>query len=57
MPRRPARTLSREIAQLKRERRMPTLDEVCRAIVEARREYANKLRRARREAREKEVIN
>ena len=48
-----------EAARLLREGRMPTPEEFSRMMVEIRREYANKIRRPRRESRaqRKEVVN
>jgi len=43
--------LQQEAERLVREGRMPSLQELCAAVLEARKEYANKIRRARREAR------
>lgn len=47
--------LKREAERLLRTGRMPTLEleELCAAVLEARKKYANQIRRARREAREK----
>jgi hypothetical protein len=44
--------LRREAARLIREGKMPSLETLCEAIVETRTKYANKIRRARRDARE-----
>ena len=41
--------MQREIEKLQREGRMPTLRELSNAVLEARREYMLKIRRARRE--------
>jgi hypothetical protein len=51
--------LKKEAARLIREGKMPTLEEFSRMMVEIRRKYANKIRRARRESRaqRKEVVN
>ena len=48
--------LRREAERLIRSGKMPSLEEVCAAVLEARRKYANQIRRARREAREKVVV-
>ena len=42
----------RQIARLKAAGKMPTLSELTQAILQTRTEYAAKIRRARREARE-----
>jgi hypothetical protein len=44
--------LKREAERLIREGKMPTLDELTRAILSTRREYATKIRRVLRERRE-----
>lgn len=44
------RALRLEAERLIREGKMPTLDDLCRVILETKKEYANKIRRARREA-------
>lgn len=41
-----------EIARLQASGQMPTLEQVCAAVLEARRKYSNKIRRARRERNE-----
>jgi hypothetical protein len=43
--------LQREAARLIREGKMPSLEEVCAAVLETRKEYRLKILRARREAR------
>jgi hypothetical protein len=45
------RALQREAERLLKTGRMPSLEEVCRAILETRKTYANRIRRARRDAR------
>lgn len=40
--------LKREAERLIRAKRMPTLDELCKAVLETRKEFAVKIRRARR---------
>lgn len=47
-----AEKLRQRAAKLVATGKMPSLDEVCAAVLEARRKYANQIRRARREARE-----
>jgi hypothetical protein len=49
--------LQQEAARLIREGKMPLLEEVCAAVLEAQKKYANQIRRARREARERAVVN
>lgn len=46
------RAMLREVQRLQRAGKMPTLDQLCRAVLEVRKEYATRIRRARREARE-----
>lgn len=46
------RALQREAERLIKSGKMPTLDELCAAVLEARTKYANQIRRARREAHE-----
>jgi len=41
-----------EVERLIKTRKMPTLEELSAAVLEARKKYANKIRRARRENRE-----
>lgn len=48
--------LQREAAKLIREGRMPSLETLCAAVLEARKKYANQIRRARREARKEVVV-
>jgi len=45
--------LRKRAEKLIREGRMPTLSEVCEAVLEARRKYALLIRRAQREAKER----
>jgi vacuolar-type H+-ATPase subunit H len=40
-----------EAERLIKSGKMPSLEEVCAAVLEARKKYANQIRRARREAR------
>ena len=49
--------LQREAARLVESGKMPTLAEVCAAVLHARKKYANQIRRARRQAREKVAVN
>lgn len=49
--------LQREAARLIKSGKMPSLEELCAAVLEARKKYANQIRRARREARGKEAVN
>jgi hypothetical protein len=49
--------LQREADRLIKSGKMPSLKDVCRAVLEARKSYASQIRRARREARGKEVVN
>ena len=46
------RILERDAKHLVKSGKMPTLDELCAAVLEVRVKYANQIRRARREARE-----
>lgn len=57
MDKRKEAALRREAARLVREDKMPSLEGFCQAILETQREFATKIRRARREAREKVVVN
>lgn len=43
--------LRREAERLIKAGKMPSLEELCAAVLEARKKYANQIRRARREAR------
>jgi hypothetical protein len=52
----PEPALQRKVERLIREGEMPSLEDVCAAILETRKEFANKIRRARREAREKVAV-
>lgn len=45
------RALLREVQRLQKAGKMPTLQELCAAVLETRKEFAVKIRRARREAR------
>jgi hypothetical protein len=49
--------LQRKVERLIREGKMPSLEDVCAAILETRRDFATKIRRARREARGKIAVN
>ena len=49
--------LQREAERLIRAGKMPSLEEVFTAVLEARKKYANQIQRARREARERVVVN
>ena len=49
--------LRAEAERLLRDGNMPSLEEVAAAALAARMKYATKIRRARREAREKVVVN
>jgi hypothetical protein len=49
--------LRAEAERLLREGRMPSLEELSRAVLAARRGYSTKIRRARREASEKAAVN
>jgi hypothetical protein len=51
------RALQREAERLIKSGKMPTLDELCAAVLDSRKKYATKIRRARREARHKVVVN
>ena len=46
------RAMLREVQRLQRAGKMPTLDQLCAAVLETRKEFAVKIRRARREARQ-----
>jgi hypothetical protein len=48
--------LAKEAARLLKAGRMPSPEELGRVMVEIRREYANKIRRARREGRKGVVV-
>ena len=48
--------LQHEAEKLIREGRMPSLETLCTAVLEARKKYANQIRRARREARKEVVV-
>jgi hypothetical protein len=50
MNKREERVFAREIERLRRKGTMPTLDELCAAVLDARKKYMLKIRRARREA-------
>jgi hypothetical protein len=43
--------MKREVEKLIREGRMPTLEQLCQAVLEARKKYSVAIRRARRETR------
>jgi hypothetical protein len=49
--------LREEAERLINSGKMPTLDELCAAVLEARTKYANQIRQARREAREKVAVS
>ena len=49
--------LQREAEHLIKSGKMPSLEELCAVVLEARKKYANQIRRARREAFEKVVVN
>jgi hypothetical protein len=51
------RALQREAERLLKSGKMPTLDELCAAVLETRKKYATKIRRARREAKRKVAVN
>lgn len=51
------RAMLREVQRLQKAGKLPSLEEVCRVVLETRREYVPKIRRARREARGKAVVN
>jgi len=51
------RALQREVERLIKSGKMPTFDELCAAVLESRKNYANQIRRARREALRETVIN
>jgi hypothetical protein len=44
--------LRKEAERLTKNGKMPSLEQLCEAVLETRMTYANKIRRARREARE-----
>jgi hypothetical protein len=44
--------MRREVERLIKSGKMPTLEELCAAVLESRRKYANAIRRARRESKE-----
>jgi hypothetical protein len=48
--------LREEAERLIKSGEMPSLEELCAAVLESRKKYANQIRRARREARDK-VVN
>lgn len=49
--------LEREAAKLIREGRMPSLETLCKTILEVRKEYRLKILRTRREARQSKPVN
>ncbi len=49
--------MRRQLAKLVKEGRLPSLEELCAAVLETRKKYATKIRRARREAQHKVVVN
>ena len=49
--------LQREVERLIKAGKMPTLDELCAAVLETRKMYVNQIRQARREARQKVAVN
>ena len=57
MDKKEERALQREVERLIKSGKMPTLDELCAAVLESRQNYANQIRRARREALRETVIN
>ena len=57
MSKRKEDALRREAAKLIRESKMPSLETLCGVLVEVRSEYANRIRRARREAERKVAVN
>jgi len=59
MDKRKEHAFAREIERLRRRNALPSLSEVCEAVLESRRTFANKIRRSRRESAEqrKTVIN
>jgi hypothetical protein len=48
--------MRRQLAKLVEEGRLPSLEDLCAAVLISRKKYATKIRRARREAREKKVV-
>jgi len=51
------RVLQREAERLIKLGKMPTLDELCSAVLISRKKYATKIRRARREAQHNVEVN
>jgi hypothetical protein len=51
------RAFQREAERLIKSGKMPTLDEVRAAVLEARKKYGNRIRRTRREVRQTVAVN
>lgn len=49
--------MRRQLAKLVEEGKLPSLGDLCAAVLESRKKYANRIRRARREARQKVAVN
>jgi len=50
-------SMRRQLAKLVEEGKLPSLENLCAAVLESRKIYANRIRRARREARQKVAVN